>query len=54
MSASHGMLLVAHGSLRAGSDTALHAVVGELNDRLENGPGRVQVPTGGGMFPELR
>lgn len=31
MSASHGVLLVAHGSLRAGSDAALHAVVEELN-----------------------
>ena len=31
ISASHGVLLVAHGSLRADSDTALHAVVDELN-----------------------
>ena len=31
VSASHGVLLVAHGSLRAGSDAALHAVVDELN-----------------------
>ena len=31
VSVSHGVVLVAHGSLRAGSDTALHAVVEELN-----------------------
>ncbi len=31
MSALHGVLLVAHGSLRPGSDTALYAVVDELN-----------------------
>lgn len=36
--AMDGVLLVAHGSLRAGSDTTLHAVVAELNAVWQAGP----------------